>query len=186
MIGRPSARFERDHSQHSALRQAVQFESADDQARTEFSLDATNSQILKACNAVIALSQKGYAKTLWSDRHSKIKPVLVQVADERAQANMIAQQILNARNQGVALKDQAVLFRDARHSAQLELELTRRRVPFRKFVGFKFLEATHIKIPSASYGGARTPGSFGGREGTAVAAGHWVFSGHQNARLARW
>ena len=101
--------------------------------------------ILKACNAVIALSQEGYAKTLWSDRHSKIKPALVQVADERAQASMIAQQILNARNQGVALKDQAVLFRDARHSAQLELELTRRRVPFRKFGGLKFLEATHIK-----------------------------------------
>jgi ATP-dependent DNA helicase UvrD/PcrA len=70
---------------------------------------------------------------------------LVQVADERAQANMIAQQLLNARNQGVALKDHAVLFRDARHSAQLELELTRRRVPFRKFGGFKFVEATHIK-----------------------------------------
>jgi DNA helicase II / ATP-dependent DNA helicase PcrA len=101
--------------------------------------------ILKACNAVIALSQEGYAKTLWSERHSKIKPALVQVADERAQANMIAQQLLNARSQGVALKDQAVLFRDARHSAQLELELTRRRVPFRKFGGGKFLEARPIK-----------------------------------------
>jgi DNA helicase-2/ATP-dependent DNA helicase PcrA len=101
--------------------------------------------ILKACNAVIALSQEGYAKTLWSDRHSKIKPALVQVADEWAQANMIAQQILNARNQGTALKDQAVLFRDSRHSTQLEIELTRRRVPFRKFGGRRFLEAAHIK-----------------------------------------
>ena len=101
--------------------------------------------ILNACNAVIALSQEGYAKTLRSDRRSKVKPTLIKVADERAQANMIAQQIINARNQGVALKDQAVLFRDAMHSSQLELELTDRRVPFRKFGGVKFLEATPIR-----------------------------------------
>jgi DNA helicase-2/ATP-dependent DNA helicase PcrA len=101
--------------------------------------------ILDACNAVIALSQEGYAKTLWSDRHSKVKPALIEVRDELAQANMIAQQIINARNQGIALKDQAVLFRDGGLSTQLELELTRRRVPFRKFGGFKFLEGTPIK-----------------------------------------
>jgi DNA helicase II / ATP-dependent DNA helicase PcrA len=70
---------------------------------------------------------------------------LIEIADERDQSKMIAQQILNARNQGVALKNQAVLFRDARHGAQLELELTRRRVPFRKFGGFRFLDATPIK-----------------------------------------
>jgi DNA helicase II / ATP-dependent DNA helicase PcrA len=136
--------------------------------------------VLDACNAVIALLQEeGYAKQLWSNRRAKIKPALVQVADERDQTRMIAQQIINARNQGVALKDQAVLFRDARHSAQLELELTRRRVPFRKFGGFKFYHQrlTVVREP---------PGSFGGREGTAVAAGRRVFSGHQNARPARW
>jgi len=101
--------------------------------------------ILEACNAVIALSQEGYAKTLRSDRRSNVKPGLIKVADDRAQANMIAQQILNARNQGVALKDQAVLFREGGLSTQLELELTRRRVSFRKFGGFKFLEAAPIK-----------------------------------------
>jgi DNA helicase-2/ATP-dependent DNA helicase PcrA len=58
---------------------------------------------------------------------------------------MIVQQIINSRNKGIVLKEQAVLFRDARHSAQLELELTRRMVPFRKFGGFQFLEAAHLK-----------------------------------------
>jgi DNA helicase-2/ATP-dependent DNA helicase PcrA len=101
--------------------------------------------ILYACNAVIALAGEGYIKTLRSDRRSKIKPALVQVADERDQARMIAQQIINARNKGTALKEQAVLFRDARHSAQLEFELTRRKVPFRKYGGRKFLEGTPIK-----------------------------------------
>jgi DNA helicase-2/ATP-dependent DNA helicase PcrA len=58
---------------------------------------------------------------------------------------MIAQQIINARNKGTALKEQAVLFRDSQHSTQLELELTRRRVPFRKFGGRQFLETPSIK-----------------------------------------
>ena len=101
--------------------------------------------ILDACNSVIALSQEGYEKKLWSNRRAKRKPELIEVADERAQANMVAQQIINARNQGIALKDQAVLFRDARLSIQLELELTRRKVPFRKFGSRKFLEVAHIK-----------------------------------------
>ena len=101
--------------------------------------------ILAACNAVIALSKEGYSKTLRSDRRSKVKPALIKVVDERAQASMIAQEILNARAQGTALKDQAVLFRDALHSTQLELELTRRKVPFRKYGGRKFLEGSPIK-----------------------------------------
>jgi DNA helicase II / ATP-dependent DNA helicase PcrA len=105
----------------------------------------STQQILDACDAVIAHSKEGYPKTLRSDRRTKVKPALIKVADERAQASMIAQQIINTRNQGTALKEQGVLFRDARHSTQLELELTRRRVPFRKFGGRKFLEAAPIK-----------------------------------------
>jgi DNA helicase-2/ATP-dependent DNA helicase PcrA len=101
--------------------------------------------ILDACNAVIALAGEGYIKTLRSDRRSKLKPTLIEIADERDQARMIAQQIINARDKGTALKEQAVLFRDARHSTQLEIELTRRKVRFRKFGGSKFLEATAIK-----------------------------------------
>jgi DNA helicase-2/ATP-dependent DNA helicase PcrA len=101
--------------------------------------------VLDACNAVIALSKEGYTKTLRSDRRSKVKPALIKVADEHAQASMVAQQILNAKNQSVPLKEQAVLFRDSRHSTQLEVELTRRKMPFRKFGGRTFLEAAPTK-----------------------------------------
>jgi DNA helicase II / ATP-dependent DNA helicase PcrA len=101
--------------------------------------------ILKACNAVIALAGEGYMKTLRSDRHSKLKPTLIEIADERDQARMIAQQIINARNKGTPLKEQAAVFRDSRHSTQLEIELIRRKIPFRKYGGSKFLEAAPIK-----------------------------------------
>jgi DNA helicase-2/ATP-dependent DNA helicase PcrA len=105
----------------------------------------SSQPILAACNAVIALAGEGYIKPLRSSRLSKVKPALIELTDESAQASMIAQQIINARNKGTPLKEQAVLFREARHSTQLELELTRRRVPFRKFGGRKFLEAAPIK-----------------------------------------
>jgi DNA helicase-2/ATP-dependent DNA helicase PcrA len=57
----------------------------------------------------------------------------------------VAQQILARREEGMTLKRQAVLFRTSHHSATLELELTRRRIPFVKFGGLKFLEASHVK-----------------------------------------
>jgi len=57
----------------------------------------------------------------------------------------VAQRILKAREAGVPLKQQAVLFRASHHSAQLEIELARRNIPFVKYGGLKFLEAAHVK-----------------------------------------
>jgi DNA helicase-2/ATP-dependent DNA helicase PcrA len=62
-----------------------------------------------------------------------------------AQARQVADRVLEWREQGVRLRQQAVLFRTAHHSAAVELELTRRRIPFVKFGGLKFLESTHVK-----------------------------------------
>jgi DNA helicase II / ATP-dependent DNA helicase PcrA len=62
-----------------------------------------------------------------------------------AQARWVADQVLLQREGGLALKKQAVLFRTGHHSAPLELELTRRNIPFVKFGGLKFLEAAHVK-----------------------------------------
>jgi DNA helicase II / ATP-dependent DNA helicase PcrA len=101
--------------------------------------------ILDACNAVISFAKERYTKNLRSDRPSKQKPFLTTVADEAAQARFVAQQILGSREEGVALKNQAVLFRASHHSAQLEIELTRRNIPFVKYGGLKFLEAAHVK-----------------------------------------
>jgi DNA helicase-2/ATP-dependent DNA helicase PcrA len=101
--------------------------------------------ILEASNAVIALAAERYPKRLASERASSLRPQLVSVRDEADQARSVAEQVLACREAGVALKGQAVLFRSASHSAQLELELTRRGIPFVKYGGLKFLEAAHVK-----------------------------------------
>ncbi len=100
--------------------------------------------ILDASNAVIALAAERFTKDLWSER-AGARPLLVTVEDEMAQARWVADQVLLQREGGLALKQQAVLFRTGHHSAALELELTRRNVPFVKFGGLKFLEAAHVK-----------------------------------------
>jgi DNA helicase-2/ATP-dependent DNA helicase PcrA len=101
--------------------------------------------ILAASNAVIGLAKKRHAKDLWSDRPSSEMPRITALPDEASQAQWVADQVLQRREEGVRLIKQAVLFRTSSHSAPLELELTRRNIPFRKFGGLKFLESTHIK-----------------------------------------
>jgi DNA helicase-2/ATP-dependent DNA helicase PcrA len=101
--------------------------------------------ILAAANGVIAAAAEGYAKSLWSERASNERPQLVTVRDEISQAAFVVDQILARREAGIALKAQAVLFRTSHHSATLEIELTRRNIPFVKFGGLKFLEAAHVK-----------------------------------------
>jgi DNA helicase-2/ATP-dependent DNA helicase PcrA len=101
--------------------------------------------ILAAANGVIARAAEGYAKSLWSERVSGERPQLVSVRDETDQAAFVVEQVLERREEGVALRQQAVLFRTSQHSAALEIELTRRNIPFVKFGGLKFLEAAHVK-----------------------------------------
>ena len=101
--------------------------------------------ILAASNAVIAQAAERFAKELWSDRPSSAKPRLVAIEDEAAQARWVADEVLRRREEGLLLKRQAVLFRSSQHSAALELELVRRRIPFVKFGGLRFLEASHVK-----------------------------------------
>ena len=101
--------------------------------------------ILEACNAVIALAGVGHRKALRSDRVEAARPRLVAVADACEQARCVADAVLAQREAGVHLRQQAVLFRTAHHSIELELELQRRRIPFVKFGGLKFLDAAHVK-----------------------------------------
>jgi DNA helicase-2/ATP-dependent DNA helicase PcrA len=101
--------------------------------------------ILAAANAVIELAEERFTKNLWSERVSSQRPLIVTVADESAQARYVVEQVLENRETGQALKAQAVLFRASHHSGALEVELTRRNIPFVKFGGLKFLEAAHIK-----------------------------------------
>src|ERR1700723_2212779 len=101
--------------------------------------------ILAAANGVIDLARERFTKNLWTDRTSGTKPQLVTVRDEADQAHCIVEHILENRESGTLLKQQAVLFRTSSHSGPLEVELTRRNIPFVKFGGLKFLDAAHIK-----------------------------------------
>jgi DNA helicase II / ATP-dependent DNA helicase PcrA len=101
--------------------------------------------ILSAANAVIELASERFTKNLWTDRASDAKPYLVTVRDEADQARYVVERILEAREGGTVLKSQVVLFRTSSHSGPLEIELTRRNIPFVKFGGLKFLDAAHIK-----------------------------------------
>ena len=101
--------------------------------------------ILAAANGVIDLAKERFTKNLWTERTSGAKPRLVTVRDEADQARCIVETILENRESGTLLKQQAVLFRTSSHSGPLEIELTRRNIPFVKFGGLKFLDAAHIK-----------------------------------------
>lgn len=101
--------------------------------------------ILEAANAVISEATERFTKNLWTERISAIKPRLVTVKDEADQVGYVAKSVLEAREAGTLLKQQAVLFRTSSHSGPLEIELTRRKIPFVKFGGLKFLDSAHIK-----------------------------------------
>lgn len=101
--------------------------------------------ILDASNATIGLSTQRFTKDLFSRRKEGGRPRLVTVDDEAEQVRYVAERILEQREAGVPLKQQAVLFRAAHHSDALEVELSRRNIPFVKYGGLRFLEAAHIK-----------------------------------------
>ncbi|MCW2309508.1 ATP-dependent helicase [Rhodobium gokarnense] len=101
--------------------------------------------ILEAANAVIAEAPERFTKNLWSSRTSLAKPRIVTVKDDAGQADFVCESVLAAHEEGTALKHQAVLFRASHHSGALEIELTRRNIPFVKFGGLKFLDAAHVK-----------------------------------------
>lgn len=101
--------------------------------------------ILAAANGVIGLARERFTKNLWTERESNERPRLVTVRDEADQAKFVAAEVLENREAGMRLKDQAVLFRTSHHSGALEVELTRRNIPFVKFGGLKFLDSAHVK-----------------------------------------
>jgi DNA helicase-2/ATP-dependent DNA helicase PcrA len=98
----------------------------------------STQQVLDAANALIG-------KNLHSKKKCGAKPRYVTVADDEGQAQYVVTRVLEARERGVLLRHQAVLFRASHHSDLLELELVRRNIPYVKYGGLKFLEAAHVK-----------------------------------------
>lgn len=113
--------------------------------------------ILAAANAVIDLASERFTKNLWTERQSAQRPRLVTVRDEADQARYVADKVLENREEGVKLKQQSVLFRASHHSGALEVELTRRNIPFVKFGGLKFLDSAHVKDMLAALRFAQNP-----------------------------
>ena len=94
---------------------------------------------------VIRPSSPGLNLTLAGDRGPGIPPLLVRCHDEATQAREICARVLEAHEDGAALRDQAVLIRAAHHSDLLEIELSARKVPYVKFGGLRFTDTAHVK-----------------------------------------
>ena len=101
--------------------------------------------ILDAANAVAAQAERSHPKRLRSVRGEGGRPQLVFCGDEAEEASQVAERVLAEHERGVALREQAVLMRTGHHSALLELELDRRRVPYVKYGGIRYLETAHVK-----------------------------------------
>jgi DNA helicase-2/ATP-dependent DNA helicase PcrA len=103
-------------------------------------------EILEVANRAIAANIKQFRKNLTATRDSKaMKPALVALNDGSEQAQFVAQRILELRDEGVELNDIAVLYRAHYHAVELQLELSRRGIPYQITSGIRFFEQAHIK-----------------------------------------
>ena len=105
----------------------------------------STTPILNATNAIIAQATEQRDKQLWTAREGGGRPVLATCRDEAEQTDWLCERILDHREQGTLLKHQCVLFRAQHHSMALEMELSRRHIPFRKCGGLRFVEMAHVK-----------------------------------------
>ena len=101
--------------------------------------------ILDFANRINHTALEKFEKNLYTRRGSGPLPNIVAATTENLQSKFIVEKILDLREEGVSLRDIAVLFRSSFHSFDLELELSKANIPFQKFGGMKFVETAHIK-----------------------------------------
>ena len=101
--------------------------------------------LLDVANALMADAPRQHRKHLLSVRGAGGRPQYVTADELQTQAEYVCAQVLKRREMGVLLRTQAVLFRNASASDVLEVELLQRKIPFVKYGGLKFMEATHVK-----------------------------------------
>ena len=106
-------------------------------------------EILKVANAAIAANRNQFTKQLAPARKSGLKPALVACMDAAQQSAFIAQRVLELRDEGTSLNQIAVLYRSHFHALELQLELTKRNIPFSITSGIRFFEQAHIKDATA-------------------------------------
>ena len=105
----------------------------------------SSQPILDTANALAAQASRSFPKQLRTDLPGGNRPELVFCREESAQASEVCDRVLEAREQGIELRSQAVLMRASHDSDLLELELARRQIPFVKYGGLRYLEAAHVK-----------------------------------------
>ena len=123
----------------------------------------STQQVLDVANAVMAEAPRQHRKYLLSIRGQGARPRVVTVDELQTQAEYVCTEVLKKREANVALKRQAVLFRSASHSDMLEVELAKRKIPYVKYGGLKFLEAAHIKDLLGGAALGRQPAQCAGR-----------------------
>ena len=101
--------------------------------------------ILSTANQVISIAKERFKKNLRSEKEHGAMPIHLKCFDDAEQVDFVVKQILQLKEQGMPFKEQAVLFRASHHSLQLETELARKKIPFHKYGGLKFVESAHIK-----------------------------------------
>ncbi len=106
-------------------------------------------EILQVANAAIASNIRQFTKKLAPARKPGAKPVLVTCMSASEQAAFVAQRVLELREEGVNMNQMAVLYRSHFHALELQLELTRRNIPFSITSGIRFFEQAHIKDATA-------------------------------------
>ena len=109
----------------------------------------SSPEILAFANAAISGNTRQFPKALVPARPSGPKPVLVTCGEASEQAAFVAQRALELREEGRPLADMCVLYRSHFHAMELQLELTRRRIPFLITSGLRFFEQAHVKDVAA-------------------------------------
>ena len=106
-------------------------------------------EILHLANTSIVHNRYQFPKELQTIRPPGSRPILVPVQDIMEQASFVAQKLEEINQQGVPLAQMAVLYRAHYHSMELQMELSRRRIPYEVRSGLRFFEQAHIKDVSS-------------------------------------
>ena len=105
----------------------------------------SSQNILGLTNEIIEKAKEKYTKTLFSTIENPEKPALICTNDMQTEAEFVAQRVLELQEDDISLNDIAVLCRSARMTYNLEIELAKRAIPYRKYGGLKFIETAHVK-----------------------------------------
>ncbi len=106
----------------------------------------SSQNILALANEVLKKAKDKYSKNLFSTIESIVKPAIIVAKDSKTEAEFIVQRVLElSEEENIPLNEICVLARSARMTYNLEIELSKKNIPYKKFGGMKFIETAHIK-----------------------------------------